>query len=134
MDLYSPFKRIIKDKFYHSNIVADTFHFTKLVIQALDELRLNLWRNTQGKEKKYFKYLKLSLAKDISKIKEKEAEKLLYAFKLSHILKYAYQLKQQLLDIKKLTTFEEKEKAFSKWLDDAKYSTIKEFKKPVKKP
>ena len=94
MDLYSPFKRIIKDKFYHSTIVADTFHFTKLVMQALDELRLNLWRNTQGKEKKYFKYLKLSLAKDISKVKHKEAEKLLYAFELSPILKYAYHLKQ----------------------------------------
>lgn len=132
MDLYSPFKRIIKDKFYHSTIVADTFHFTKLVMQALDELRLNLWRNTTGKEKKYFKYIKLSLAKDISKIKEKEAEKLLYAFDISPILKYAYQLKQQFLDIKKLSSFEEKENAFRKWLDDAECSTIKEFKKPVK--
>ncbi len=132
MDLYSPFKRIIKDKFYHSTIVADTFHFTKLVMQPLDELRLNLWRNTTGKEKKYFKYIKLSLAKDISKVKEKEAEKLLYAFDFSPILKYAYQLKQQFLDIKKLSSFEEKEKAFRKWLDDAECSTIKEFKKPVK--
>lgn len=132
MDLYSPFKRIIKDKFYHSTIVADTFHFTKLVLQALDELRLNLWRNTQGKEKKYFKNLKLSLAKDTSKVKDKEAEKLLYAFELSPILKYAYQLKQQFLDIKKLQSVQEKEKAFRKWLDDAEFSTIKEFKKPVK--
>lgn len=132
MDLYSPFKRIIKDKFYHSTIVADTFHFTKLVMQALDELRLNLWRNTKGKEKKYLKYLKLTLAKDISKVKEKEAEKLLYAFELSPILKYAYQLKQQFLNIKKLFTFEEKEMAFRKWLDDAESSTIKEFRKPVK--
>lgn len=132
MDLYSPFKRIIKDKFYHSTIVADTFHFTKLVMQGLDELRLNLWRNTKGKEKKYFKYLKLTLAKDISKLKKREAEKLLYAFELSPILKYAYQLKQQFLEIKKLFTFEEKEKAFRKWLDDAESSTIKEFKKPLK--
>lgn len=132
MDLYSPFKRIIKDKFYHSTIVADTFHFTKLVLQALDELRLNLWRNTQDKEKKYFKNLKLILAKDISKVKDKEADKLLYAFELSPVLKYAYQLKQQFLDIKKLNSFDEKEKAFRKWLDDAESSTIKEFKKPVK--
>ena len=132
MDLYSPFKRIIRDKFYHATIVADTFHFTKLVLQALDELRLNLWRNTQGKEKKYFKNLKLSLAKDISKVKDSETDKLLYAFDLSPILKYAYYLKQQFLDIKKLNTFEEKEQAFRKWLDAAESSTIKEFKKPVK--
>lgn len=44
MDLYSHFKRIIKDKFYHATIISDTFHFTKLVMQALDELRLNLWK------------------------------------------------------------------------------------------
>lgn len=132
MDLYSPFRRIIKDKFYHATIVADTFHFTKLVMQGLDEVRLNLWRNTKTKERKYFKNIKLTLAKDISKVKEKEAEKLLYAFDTSPILKYAYQLKQQFLDIKKLNSFEEKEKAFRKWLEDADSSTIKEFKKPVK--
>ena len=132
MDLYSPFKRIIKDKFYHALIVADCFHFTKLVIQALDELRLNLWRNTKGNEKRYFKNLKLSLAKDASKLTEKGSEKLLYAFEFSPILKYAYQLKQQFLDIKKLTSYDEKEKAFRKWLDDAESSTISELKKPVK--
>ena len=56
MDLYSPFKRIIKDKFPHASIVADNFHFTKLVMQALDELRLNLWRNTKGAEKSILKH------------------------------------------------------------------------------
>ncbi len=132
MDLYSPFKRIIKDKFYHATIVADIFHFTKLVMQALDELRLSIWRNTKGAEKKYFKSIKLSLAKDISKVNDKDTEKLLYAFEFSPILKYAYNLKQQFLDIKNLSSFEEKEKAFKKWLDDAEGSTIKEFKRPVK--
>ena len=82
--------------------------------------------------KKYFKNLKLCLAKDISKVKDSETDKLLYAFDLSPILKYAYYLKQQFLDIKKLNTFEEKEQAFRKWLDAAESSTIKEFKKPVK--
>lgn len=67
MDLYSPFKSVIKDKFYHASIVADLLHFTRIVINSLDELRLNLWRNTKGKEKLYFKYLKHSLMKDVSK-------------------------------------------------------------------
>lgn len=46
--------------------------------------------------------------KDISKLKDKEADNLLYAFELSPILKYAYMLKQQFLDIKKLSSFEDK--------------------------
>lgn len=132
MDLYAPFKRVIKDKFFNASIVADNFHFTRIVMNALDNLRLNLWRNTVGKEKLYFKYLKHSLMKDISKANSKDVEKLLYAFELSPILKYAYYLKQEFLDIKKKSTFEEKESAFKKWLDKADGSTIKEFKTPVK--
>lgn len=132
MDLYSPFKRVIKDKFYNATIVADNFHFTRIVMNALDQLRLNLWRNTNGKEKNYFKNIKHALMKDISKSTQKDSDTLLYAFELSPILKYAYKLKQEFLDIKKKNTFEEKENAFKKWLDDADSSTIKEFKTPVK--
>ena len=132
MDLYSPFKRVVKDKFFKATIVADNFHFTRIVMNALDELRLNLWRNAKGKEKLYFKNLKHALMKDSSKAKPKELEKLLYAFEFSPTLKYAYKLKQDFLDIKKKPSFEEKEKAFRKWLNDAECSTIDEFKTPVK--
>ena len=132
MDLYSPFKRVVKDKFFKATIVADNFHFTRIVMNALDELRLNLWRNAKGKEKLYFKHLKHALMKDSSKAKPKDLEKLLYAFEFSPILKYAYKLKQDFLDIKKKPSFEEKERAFRKWLNDAECSTIDEFKTPVK--
>ena len=132
MDLYSPFKKVIKDKFYNTTIIADSFHFTRIVMNALDELRLNLWRNTKGKEKTYFKYLKNSLMKDSSKAKFTDLEKLNYAFSLSPVLEYGYNLKQKFLDIKKKKTFEEKELAFKNWLNEAETSTIKEFKTPVK--
>lgn len=132
MDLYAPFKRLIKDKLPSATIVADSFHYTRIAMKPLDDLRLNLWRNTKGKEKYYFKNIKHSLMKDISKTKEKDSEKLLYAFELSPFLKEAYKLKQQFLDIKKLPTYEEKENAFKKWLFNAESSTIKEFKSSVK--
>jgi transposase len=132
MDLYAPFKRIIKDKFLKAKIIADRFHYTRIVMNALDELRLNIWRNTKGPEKKYFKHLKLSLMKKESNIKDYDTEKLLYAFEFSPILKEAHKLKQEFLKIKDLNTFEEKEKAFKKWLDDAESSTIKEYKSTVK--
>jgi len=131
MDLYAPFKRIVKDKLPHATIIADTFHFTRIATKPLDELRLSLWRNTKGKERLYFKNIKHALLKDISKLKEKEADKLLYAFELSPILKYAYALKQKFLDIKKFSSFEEKEKAFRNWIYEAECSTINEFKSAV---
>lgn len=135
MDLYSPFKRIIKDKFSKAKIVADNFHFTRIAMQPLDELRLNLWRNAKGKDKNYFKHLKHVLMTDISKVsdelRDKINERLSYAFELSPILKAAYILKQEFLNIKKCTSFEEKEAKFRKWLFDAECSTIKEFKSAV---
>lgn len=132
MDLYSPFKRIIKDKFFNAKIVADRFHYTRIVMNSLDELRLNIWRNTKGPEKKYFKHLKLSLMKKDSNVKDYDRENLLYAFEVSPILKEAHKLKQEFLKIKDLNTFEEKEKAFRKWLYDTECSTIQEYKSTVK--
>lgn len=136
MDLYNPFKRIVKDKFFKSKIVADNFHFTRIAIQPLDDLRLDLWRNTKGKDKDYFKHLKHALMTDISKVsderRQKINERLSYAFELSPILKAAYDLKQQFLDIKRCSSFEEKESKFRKWLYDAECSTIKEFKTAIK--
>lgn len=132
MDLYSPFKRIIQDTLLHATIVADTFHFTRIAMKPLDELRLKIWRKTEGKEKLYFKNIKLALMKDNSKLTDKELEKLLYVFELSPILKYAYDLKQAFLNIKKFNSFEEKENAFKNWLYNAECSTIDEFKSAVK--
>jgi len=135
MDLYAPFKRIIKDKFSKSKIVADNFHFTRIAMQPLDDLRLALWRNTKGKDKDYFKHLKHALMTDIYKVSDKRRykinERLSYAFELSPILKAAYDLKQQFLNIKRCFSVEEKEVKFRKWLCDADYSTIKEFKSAV---
>lgn len=132
MDMCLSFKRVIQDKFPNAKIVADCFHFTRVVLNCLDELRLNIWRDSKGIDKKYFKGLKHSLMKDVANASEKDKEKLLYAFELSPILKYAYNLKNEFLNIKKATTFEEKEKLFRKWLYDAETSTIKEFKACIK--
>ena len=132
MDLCKSFKRIIKDKFLNATIIADCFHFTRVVMNCLDELRLDIWRKSKGSEKKYFKFLKHALMKDISKVTDKDVEKLFHAFEFSPILKYAYNLKNEFIKIKTLNSYEEKEDAFKKWLYDTECSTIKQFKNCVK--
>lgn len=132
MDLCKSFKRIIKDKFLNATIIADCFHFTRVVMNCLDELRLDIWRKSKGAERKYFKFLKHALMKDISKVTDKDVEKLLHAFEFSPILKYAYNLKNEFIKIKALNSYEEKEDAFKKWLYDTECSTIKQFKNCVK--
>ena len=51
MDLYAPFKNAVKAKLKKAIIVADRFHYTRIVSYALDSLRLEIWRNTKGSEK-----------------------------------------------------------------------------------
>ncbi len=135
-DLYDTFKNAIKAKLKHATIVADRFHYTRIVANALDELRLSIWRNTKGDEKKYFKGLKLTLLKDIEKVKPenllKHEEKLNYSFEISGDLKYGYQLYQSFLRIKDANSYEEKAGLFKDWLSDALSSTLKTFESAAK--
>lgn len=132
MDLYDTFRNAIKAKLKNAIIVADRFHYTRVVSNALDDFRLNLWRNSHGVEKKYFKNLKLALLKDAETVKPtnvlKHEEKLNYAFELSGDLKYAYQLYQSFLRIKDADSYSEKTKRFSDFISDALSSTLTTFK------
>lgn len=132
MDLYDTFRNAVKAKLKYAKIVADRFHYTRIISNALDELRLNIWRNTNCTERKYFKNLKLNLMKDIEKVNPKSIlkceEKLNYAFELSGELKYGYQLYQSFLKIKYADSYEEKVILFRDWIDDALSSTLKPFK------
>lgn len=132
MDLYDTFRNAIKAKLKHATIVADRFHYTRIVGNALDELRLNIWRNSKGIEKKYFKGLKHKLLKDLKNVSPdkllQHEECLNYSFELSGELKYGYQLYQSFLRIKDGDSYEEKAKLFKEWLSDASSSTLETFK------
>lgn len=132
MDLYAPFKNAVQAKLKKAIIVADRFHYTRIIAQAMDSLRLEIWRNSKGNEKKYLKNLKKVLLKDIESVPEEKLfkleEKLNYAFDTTGKLKYGYQLYQSFLRIKDANTYEEKIQRFRDWLSDAQSSTIKEFK------
>ena len=131
MDLYDPFRNAVKAKLKKAIIVADRFHYTRIVGNALDQLRIDIWRNCKGKEKKYFKNLKKCLLADIEKVPKERVnkiqEKLNYAFEFSPELKYAYELYQSFLRIKDGEDYTERAKRFSDWLNDALSSTLKEF-------
>ena len=131
MDLYEPFRNAVKAKFKKATIVADRFHYTRIISNALDSYRLQLWHNTKGNEKKYLKGIKKTLLKDIEKVKKdkllKHEERLNHAFEISGELKYAYQLYQSFLRIKECESYQEKVKRFRDWIEDALSSTLKPF-------
>lgn len=136
MDLYNTFKHAVNSKLKKSIIVADRFHYTRVVANALDKFRLSLWHNSKNDEKKFFKNIKLALLKDATLIpKDKIIEhdaKLNKAFEFSGDLKYAYQLYQSFLRIKDGSSYEEKAKLFKDWLSDALGSTLEPFRSAAK--
>lgn len=131
MDLYSPFKNAVKAKLKNAIIIADRFHYTRIVGNALDSLRIRIWQNSKGNEKKYFKNLKKKLLKDIDTIPKDKLQKfedsLNYAFELDGNLKYGYQLYQKFLKIKVADTYTERVKLLRDWLKDSQSCTIPEF-------
>lgn len=132
MDLYTPFKRIIKDKFINAKIVSDNFHFTRIAINPLDKLRIARWKLAKGAEKNYLNHSKRRLMMRYDDLSDRGKEKLLHIFEVSPIIKEAHQIKELFLDIKEAPNYEEKEKLFRKWLDIAESSTIDEFNSAVK--
>lgn len=45
MDLYDSFRNAVKAKLKRATIIADRFHYTRIVSRAFDELRIQLWRD-----------------------------------------------------------------------------------------
>ena len=105
MDLYDTFRNAVKTKLKKATIIADRFHYTRIIAKALDEIRLELWRNaTNSTEKRYLKNLKLALLTNVENVDSDKALKILerlnYAFDLNLTLKSAYELYQSFLRIK----------------------------------
>lgn len=137
MDLYDTFRNAVKTKLKKATIIADRFHYTRIIAKALDEIRLELWRNaTNSTEKRYLKNLKLALLTNVENVDSDKALKILerlnYAFDLNPTLKSAYELYQSFLRIKDGDTYQEKVKRLRDWLDDALSSTLTKFESAAK--
>jgi len=131
MDLYYPFKNAVKAKLKHATIIADRFHYTRIVSEALDKLRISLWHYASKDLKKYLKNSKLTLLKNINSVSEENLvnhqARLKTLFELNPTIEYGYNLYQSFLSIKDASSYEDACKMFSDWLSDAKSCTIKEF-------
>ena len=140
IDMSMQFKRIFKTEFKNAAISVDNFHVTKLVVTAVDKIRLELWRkylddkSEIAKEiRKYLKSLKPYLLTDFiacknEKYKNKITEKLNKIFKYLPELKSAYDKLQEFYNIKRLQNSDDKISTFKNWINSIDIKVLSTFK------
>ncbi len=114
MDLSLFFKSIIADIFPNAKIIADTFHFTRLMHWALDNVRKDVQKGLPKDMRIYFKHSRYVLHKRIIDLNPDQYHQLTNMLDYNENLRWAYSIVQNLFEIideknpgKKVTLFKE---------------------------
>ena len=100
MDLWQLYKDLAKTYFPKAKIVADRFHYTRYIVQAVDTVRKQVQNRLTPEERKYFKHSrKLLLSRYINLSKEQREELNYILINYSEELRRVYNEKEDLLDI-----------------------------------
>lgn len=100
MDLWQPYKDLAKAYFPKAKIVADRFHYSRYIVQAVDTVRKQVQSKLTPEERKYFKHSrKLLLSRYINLSKQQRDELEYILINYSDELRRVYYEKEELLDI-----------------------------------
>lgn len=131
MDLSMFFKNIIQDIFPKAKIIADTFHYTRLMHWALDNVRKNVQKHLPKEMRIYFKHSKSVLHKRISDLDMDQYQQLCRMLDYDESLRWAYSIVQKLFEV-----IDEKEPAkkvllFKDFMNYSNNCDIPEFNKHI---
>jgi len=133
MDLWQPYKDLAKTYFPNAKVIADRFHYTRYIVQAVDTIRKKVQSKLTPEERRYFKHSrKLLLSRYVNLNKEQREELEYILINYSEELRRVYNEKEELL---KIIHSGEKYKAIeklNKWVKDnleANYSVLRECAK-----
>lgn len=128
MDMCNEFKKAVKDSLKNATIVADKFHYTRLICWGLENVRKKIQKNLSKQDRIFFKRSKNILLKDSSKLTIEESLQLERMLNYSEDLKWAYSIKEGLYEINRETNYETKVKLFNDWILYAENCNMIEFK------
>lgn len=100
IDLWQPYRDLVKTYFPNAKIVADRFHYSRYIVQAVDTVRKDVQNKLTPEERRYFKHSrKLLLSRNITLSKEQRKELNYILINYSEELRRVYNEKEELLDI-----------------------------------
>lgn len=131
MDLSMFFKNIIQDTFPNAKIVADTFHFTRLMHWALDNVRKNIQKNLPKDMRLYFKHSKSVLHKRISDLNIDQYQQLCRMLDYDETLRWSYSIVQKLFEVIDEKDSDKRVLMFKEFMTYASNCDLPEFNKHI---
>lgn len=128
MDMCKDFKKAVKSSLKNTTIVADKFHYTRLICWGLENVRKRIQKKLSKQDRIFFKKSKKILLKDSEKLNIEESLQLERMLNYSEDLKWAYSIKEGLYEINKETNYEKKVKLFNDWILYSENCDMPEFK------
>lgn len=132
MDLSLFFKKIIADVFPNAKIIADTFHFTRLMHWALDNVRKEVQKGLPKDMRIYFKRSRSVLHKRINDLNPDEYNQLTNMLDYNENLRWAYSIVQNLFEIIDEKNPDKKVTLFKEFMTYASNCDLPEFNKHIK--
>lgn len=127
IDLSVFFKRIVKDNFRNAKIVADPFHYTRLICWGLDNVRKKIQKTVTKEKRIYFKRSKYILHKRERQLTIDQLKQLNVMLEYNEELRWAYSIEEGLYEIRDEKDLKEKKKMFKEWLYYAENCNLPEF-------
>ena len=129
MDLSLFFKNIILDTFQNAKIVADTFHYTRLMHWALDNVRKDVQKGLPKDMRIYFKRSRSVLHKRIDELDIDQYQQLCRMLDYDENLRWAYSIVQKLFEIIDEENADKKVVLFKEFMTYASNCDLTEFNK-----
>lgn len=129
MDMTHYYRDLAQSYFPKAMIVADRFHYLRLIYWALDKVRIDEQKKLHPERRKYFKRSKALLWKRRSKLKEEDIDAVEVMLGISHKLAQAYLLKERFLDFLDSKDVSQAKHQLALWFALADSSGLEEFKR-----
>lgn len=129
MDMYTSYRSLAKTLFPGAKIIADRYHYKRLVDWAFENVRKEVQKSFSDSRRKYFKHSRRLLLKNSSKLNLEESLEIERMLSLSEKLRQAYIIKCNFEIFMKSENSQSARKQLGIWFMYAQNSGVPEFAK-----
>ncbi|SET17165.1 ISL3 family transposase [Anaerobranca gottschalkii] len=126
IDMWKPYKDVVKKVFSQAIIVIDRFHYVRNCIWAIDKVRKIVQKDLPYEKSRFLKKNRKLLLHNRSKLNDEDKIKLANLLRLDEKLRLAYLLKEKFMDFV-TTNSSEAEIKLNEWLELVKIYKIEQF-------